>query len=243
MQTSYGTLRSDRSTSMANRSSLKSVTSFTASVKNEVCDTELLVKSKLDKPNEVSSAPRSPSMSSVGSKPSKTSLKPHSGSVLSVKNETTTEVHQHLLDVLYGPTLYVSIYLCKDDSGVTTSIQIPKKSSSKSSVRSRCSKTSLKSNSGSAVSVKKENAIEVILFSKKVIISNHTNYCGHAIFTTQPECKPIQALPDGKITDDIKQSPKHSRKSSVVSKSSKTSLKSISASKVSIKNDTTTEVM
>ncbi len=147
------------------------------------------------------------------------------------------------IDVLYGPKLYVSIYLCKDDSGVTTSIQIPKKSSSKSSVRSRCSKTSLKSNSGSAVSIKNENVIEVILFSKKVIISNHTNYCGHAIFTTQPECKPIQALPDGKVTDDIKQSPKHSRKSSVVSKSSKTSLKSISASKVSIKNDTTTEVM
>ena len=60
--------------------------------------------------------------------------------------------------------------------------------------------------------------------------------------TTQPESKPIQAVPEGKVTDDIDQPQKSSSKSSIKSKSSITSLKSTSGSVVSVKNETTTEV-
>ena len=55
------------------------------------------------------------------------------------------------------------------------------------------------------------------------------------------ESQPGQAEADTQVKD-VSQTPKSSSKSSVKSKSSKTSLKSISASVVSAKNETVTEV-
>ena len=53
----------------------------------------------------------------------------------------------------------------------------------------------------------------------------------------------IQAVPEDKVTDDVNQPQKSSSKSSIKSKSSKTSLKSATSSTVSVKNETTTEVL
>ena len=72
---------------------------------------------------------------------------------------------------------------------------------------------------------------------------NYTHYCGNVILTNQPESQPIQTVHDVQVADDVVQPPKSSSKSSVKSKLSKTSLKSISGSIVSVKNETTTEVI
>ena len=117
-------------------------------------------------PNEVTLTPKSPSKSSVKSKPSNMSLKSDSGSMVSAENEiTTTEVHQ-ILHTMFEHKLYAPIFCMKDKSqpdGVTASTQTPKKSPSKSSLKSKSSKASLKSISGSTVSVKNETATEEVM--------------------------------------------------------------------------------
>ena len=61
-------------------------------------------------PIQVVSGPKSPSMSSVRSKASKTSIKSDSGSIASVKNEATAEVH-HSLCYVWALTLLLIIIL------------------------------------------------------------------------------------------------------------------------------------
>ena len=100
----------------------------------------------------------------------------------------------------------------------------PKKSSSKSSIKSKSSKTSLRSTTGS---IKNETTTEVS--SIIVIIANLMDY-DSTFFINQLDSEPGQAEPAAKVTDDAIQPPKSSSKSSVKSKTSKTSLKSAQTS-------------
>ena len=100
----------------------------------------------------------------------------------------------------------------EQDAQVTDDVVQPAKSSSKSSLKSKVSKASLKS-------VKNETTAEVLISTISEIFSL-------IILTYLYELQPIQVVTDAQIKDGVVQPPKSSDKSSVKSKSSKTSLKS-----------------
>ena len=139
--------------------------------------------------------------------------------------------------------MYVlKFYSCmKGDSqpdDVAGSIQAPKKSSSKSSLKSKSSKTSIKSVSGSTVSVKNEAATEVM---QCYYIASKQTDCDSVFLTIQlvNGFQSDQAESDPQATV---QPPKSCSRSSVISKSSRTSLKSTSAAQETDKNEISPEV-